>query len=400
MRGRGGVTAASPSAGSLTCRGRTSTAATAATAAHAAGLGFAATGPGRPWGAASTSGPSGQATARAQPPRRRGGGTSSIGPAGHQVTAVDGADRPELSTWEHAIVAHGGGEQGTSDLRPRVGPSSPRGAPGRAGIELQLKLLADVGLIGLPNAGKSSLLGRLTRAHPKVADYPFTTLEPALGTIEGETGKSCLADIPGLIEGRGWALGPATSAPSPTWEALQAAGAIWLNWRPADGDPNANLPRRARVFASLLWGGLRRAAGNGRAPKRTCLPPRRWTRRSGRVATAPRRPGRVVLAISSATGEGFDEPRAGSFPSCRTSRSGQESRAAVETWLSSRSSTASIDRLEEAWVGTGRARGRAAFLASLAGRHRAALRASRPQQRGGARLPGAAPQRDRGDRRS
>src|SRR6476661_5099756 len=81
--------------------------------------------------------------------------------------------------------------------------------PGQEGeIVLHLKLLADAALIGFPNAGKSSLLARISNARPKVADYPFTTLAPNLGTVEAPDGRQLtVADVPGLIEGASAGVG-------------------------------------------------------------------------------------------------------------------------------------------------------------------------------------------------
>jgi GTP-binding protein len=136
------------------------------------------------------------------------GGTLQLRvPPGTEVLLESDGTRHDLVVpGQRAVVARGGpGGRGNKRF---AGPThqAPRFAErGLAGDEtwltLRLKLLADVGLIGLPNAGKSSLLSRLTRAAPKVAGYPFTTLSPVLGTLEADNRQLVIADIPGLIEG-------------------------------------------------------------------------------------------------------------------------------------------------------------------------------------------------------
>jgi GTP-binding protein len=127
-------------------------------------------------------------------------------PPGTQITDLEGTVHDLVVPGRKVVIARGGsGGRGnrcfTSPTRqaPRF---AERGIVGEEGwVELRLKLLADVGLVGLPNAGKSSLLARLTRAAPKVGSYPFTTLEPILGTLDGNDRQLIIADIPGLIEG-------------------------------------------------------------------------------------------------------------------------------------------------------------------------------------------------------
>jgi GTP-binding protein len=127
-------------------------------------------------------------------------------PDGTIVRAGDQVVADLVGEGAEVVVARGGrGGRGSAALaspRHRV----PRVAePGEAGeevrLELELRLVADVGLVGLPNAGKSTLLSRLTAARPRIADYPFTTLHPNLGVADTTEERFVVADVPGLIEG-------------------------------------------------------------------------------------------------------------------------------------------------------------------------------------------------------
>jgi GTPase len=232
-------------------------------------------------------------------------------PAGTQAEAVDGSRIDLVEAGQRATVAHGGrgghGNKRFSTSTRQAPRFAEKGTSGEEGwIEVQLKLLADVGLVGLPNAGKSSLLARLTRADPKVGDYPFTTLSPVLGTIESEDRQAVIADIPGLIEGaaEGAGLGHEFLA-----HVERCAMLVHLvDLAPAEGESELNY-EAVRGELSAYGAGLEALPEIVMLSKRDLLPAEQvgevvaeWRQRLGDRA-------RSVIAVSSATGEGLGDLR-------------------------------------------------------------------------------------------
>jgi GTPase len=232
-------------------------------------------------------------------------------PPGTQATAVDGSSIDLVAAGQRAVVARGGrgghGNKRFANSTRQAPRFAEKGSSGEGDwIELQLKLLADVGLVGLPNAGKSSLLSRLTRATPKVADYPFTTISPILGTIEGEDRQAVIADIPGLIEGaaEGAGLGHEFLAHIERCSMLVHL----VDLAPLDGDPETNY-ETVRGELAAHGAGLERLPEMVALSKRDLIPAEdveaavgEWRDRLGDRVLG-------VLAVSSATGEGLDELR-------------------------------------------------------------------------------------------
>jgi GTP-binding protein len=241
----------------------------------------------------------------------RGEDREVLVPPGTQVEAVDGSRVDLVEPGQRAVVAHGGrgghGNRRFANSTRQAPHFAENGTSGEEGwIELRLKLLADVGLIGLPNAGKSSLLGRLTRADSKVGDYPFTTTSPVLGTIDSDERQAVVADIPGLIEGAAEGAGLGHEFLAHVERCAMLVHLVEL--APLEGDPAANYAA-VRAELSSYGADLDALPELLVLSKRDLLPPEQveaalaeWPERLGAGALE-------VVAVSSATGEGLGELR-------------------------------------------------------------------------------------------
>jgi GTPase len=246
-----------------------------------------------------------------------GGGSGKHGAAGESVelpvpagTQIfeEGELVGDLASPGARVVVARGGAGGRGNRRFATSTrQTPRfaevGLPGdEAELELRLKLLADAALVGLPNAGKSSLLTRISNARPKVAAYPFTTLEPVLGTIDAPDGRQLtVADVPGLIEGasEGVGLGHEFLA------HLERARLLVHVIDAADGDPAERWRAIERELSAY-------GAGLDALPQLVVL---------NKIDLLPESPGLgvederilAVYALSCATGAGIEQFRRGLF---------------------------------------------------------------------------------------
>jgi GTP-binding protein len=223
-------------------------------------------------------------------------------PVGTQVFTEDGGLIADLAHPAARVVLARGGHGGRGNARfvsstrqvPRFAEVGPPGE--ERDLELHLKLLADAALVGLPNAGKSSLLARISNAKPKVAEYPFTTLQPVLGTVESADGRQLVvADVPGLIEGasEGVGLGHEFLAHLERSRTLihviDASHDVEAQWRTIDaelGAYGAGLDERPQIVV---------------LNKRDIAPDATFPIQDPRVL--------AVFHLSCATGEGLDEFR-------------------------------------------------------------------------------------------
>ena len=234
-------------------------------------------------------------------------------PAGTVITnAETGETVADLAEHEQvALLARGGkGGLGNVNFKSSTNRTPRKATPGASGehlaLKLELKVLADVGLLGLPNAGKSTLIRAVSSARPKVADYPFTTLYPNLGVVTAGPGRSfVMADIPGLIEGAADGAGLGIRF----LKHLQRTRVLLHLIDIAPPDPDADPVKDARTIVAELKKFAADLASKERwllINKIDLLEPKEAERRAKDIVRRLRWKGAVFL-ISGATGAGTEE---------------------------------------------------------------------------------------------
>src|SRR5882672_2486002 len=252
-----------------------------------------------------------------------GGGNGCTGRSGEDLyvavptgTVIQDAETDEVlgdlkTAGEVLLVAQGGkGGWGNTKFKSSTNRAPRKAGPGLAGeqrtLKLELKVLADVGLLGLPNAGKSTLIRAVSAARPKVADYPFTTLYPHLGVVSvGEHRSFVMADIPGLIEGAADGAGLGIRS----LKHLQRTRVLLHLVDIAPLDPDADPVRDARAIVAELKKFDKELAAKPRwlvLNKRDLMPDDEAKKRARAIVRSLRFRGPHFL-ISGATGRGTRE---------------------------------------------------------------------------------------------
>jgi GTP-binding protein len=230
-------------------------------------------------------------------------------PVGTQVLSEDKSEvlADLIAIGQQAVLAKGGdGGYGNAHYKSATNRAPQRADPGWPGSELwvwlRLKLIADAGLIGLPNAGKSTFLAAVSRARPKVADYPFTTLHPVLGVVYSDGAEFVLADIPGLIEGahEGAGLGARFLG------HIERCGVL-LHLVDGTGEDLTGAYRTLRAELEAYGGGLAEKTEILALNKIDALDDELADAQAAELAEAAGRRPEEILRLSGATGAGVPE---------------------------------------------------------------------------------------------
>jgi GTPase len=252
-------------------------------------------------------------------------------PVGTQIYEEDGetllADLTEVG--QRAVLARGGnGGFGNAHFKSSTNRAPRHANPGQPGeertIRLRLKLIADAGIVGLPNAGKSTFLAAVSAARPKIADYPFTTLHPQLGVVGIDGREFVLADIPGLIEGAHEGLGLGDRFLGHVERCR-----VILHLVDGTGEHAGKAYKTVRAELEAYGGGLAEKAEVIALNKADALTPEALKEQVGRLKRAA---GRVPLVVSAATGAGVTEVLRALIKVIDATRPDQPAKAPEAAW--------------------------------------------------------------------